>query len=290
MRYNALRMPGGRSLAGIGLALLLGTCQPDRPTENQQAAPTVRPVPPEPPMAPPAAQATPQAAVQPEKQTLFPDSLHSIALPVDYWTGPQLDSIRAAVMMEADSLEADAAIAASWVETWTDRCRVLRADEMSGKRLFFRPQGAARWAELHFNSWMDGYNSLPYLNAHAVELDQRPPQELLIALGGSYAGQGQHEAEDYTLLISFNGPPHIIWHSLDGLKEEISPTRTAGDGEMEGGNYADARRKIIVRGGRVRVGRVRQEGRFESGPDPLLTPITPGTYAYRAGRFRRVQP
>ncbi|MBD2721462.1 hypothetical protein [Hymenobacter armeniacus] len=216
--------------------------------------------------------------------------MRPIELPVDYWTGPQLDSIRAAVLLEADSLEPDAAISASWVELWTDRCRVLSADEYSGKRLFFRPLGVGRWAELDLNSWLEGYNSLPYLNARAVELDQRPPQELLIELGGSMAGQGQREMEDYTLLISFKGPPHIIWHSLDGATEEISPTRTADNGEMEGGNYADARRKITVRHGRVYVGRVRQEGKFESGPDYVVTPITPGTYAYRAGRFRRVAP
>ncbi|UOQ97407.1 hypothetical protein MUN81_19490 [Hymenobacter sp. 5317J-9] len=193
-------------------------------------------------------------------------------------------------MLEADSLEPNSRIAASWVELWTDRCRVLRADEYSGKRLFFRPQGVARWVELDLDSWMEGYNSLPYLNARAVELDQRPPKELLIELGGGMAGQGQREMEDHTLLISFDGPPRIIWHSLDGLTEEISPTHAAEDGEMLGGNYADARRKTTVRHGRVQVGRVQQEGKFESGPDYVVTPITPGTYAYRAGRFRRVAP
>ena len=282
----------GRGLLGFGslLLMLLSACQSRQPAENAHATPTVRPVvAPRPTSSPPAADSTPTLSARPEKQTLFPDTLHPIELSVQYWTGPQVDSIRAAVMLAADSLEANSTIAASWVELWTDRCRVLRYDEDTGKRLFFRPRGATSpWVELDLNTWMDSYNSLPYLNARAVELDQRPPQELLVTLGGSLAGQGSREAEDYTLLISFDGPPHIVWYSLNGRTEEISPYQTNDDtGEMEGGNYASAHRKITVRGGRVRVGRVQQDGKFESGDEFVLTPITPGTYTYRGGRFRR---
>ena len=276
----------GRSLGGTGLALtlLLGACQLNRPAEAGHAAPTVRPVPQEPPPPLPAAKATPGTAIRPEKQTLFPDSLRPIELPVQYWTSPQLDSIRTV-------LKADSVAGIDWVQQWDAQCRVLHSDEDTGKRLFFRPRGATSpWVELDLNTWIDSYNSLPYLNARAVELDQRPPQELLVTLGGSLAGQGSREAEDYTLLLSFDGPPHIVWYSLDGRGEEISPYQTNDDtGEMEGGNYASASREIIVRRGRVRVGRVRQEGKFESGDELVLTPITPGTYAYRAGRFRRVR-
>ena len=263
--------------------MLLNACQSRQPAENAHAMPTARPmVAPRPTSPRPAADTAPTLSARPEKQTLFPDTLHPIALSVQYWTGPQVDSMRAV-------LEADSVAGIDLVQQWDARCRVLRTDESTGKRLFFRPRGATSlWVELDLNTWMDSYNSLPYLNARAVELDQRPPQELLVTLGGSFGGQGQREMEDYMLLISFDGPPHIVWYSLDGRQEEISPTITNAQGGMEGGNYASARREITVRGGRVRVGRVQQDGKFESGDEFVLTPITPGSYTYRAGRFRRV--
>lgn len=275
-----------RGLLGFGslLLMLLSACQSRQPAEKAHATPAARPaVTSRPTSSPPAADNTPMLPARPEKPTLFPDTLHPIELSVQYWTGPQLDSMRAV-------LEADSVAGIDLVQQWDARCRVLRTDEDTGKRLFFRPRGATSpWVELDLNTWLDSYNSLPYLNARAVELDQCPPQELLVTLGGSLAGQGSREAEDYTLLISFDGPPHIVWYSLDGRTEEISPTITNAQGGMEGGNYASASRKITVRNGRVRVGRVQQDGKFESGDELVLTPITPGTYTYRAGRFRRVR-
>ena len=275
----------GLLIFGSLLLVLLSACQSRQPADNVHATPAARPVViPRPTSSRPATDSTPTLPARPAKQTLFPDTLHPIALPVQYWTDPQLDSLRAV-------LDADTVAGIDWVQQWDARCRVLHTDEYTGKRLFFRPRGApSPWVELDLNTWMEGYNSLPYLNARAVELNQRPPQELLVALGGSLGGQGSREAEDYTLLISFEGPPHIVWYSLDGRQEEISPTITNAQGGMEGGKYARARRKITVRSGRVRVGRVQQDGKFESGDEFVLTPITPGSYQYRAGRFRRVAP
>lgn len=279
-------MDFGYSLSRFGsvLLVLLAACQPRQQPEETRATPTARQVPaarPTAPLAPPHSAAPP--AARPEKQTLFPDTLRPIELAVQYWTGPQVDSIRA--VLDADSLAID-----SRVMLWTARYRVLRADDdYSALRLFFRPLGQpARWVELDLNAWLGRHNELSYLTARAVELDQRPPEELLVELeGGSYA-QGLREILDHTLLLSFDGPPRVIWHSLDTRIEEIPLNMFANNGEGEGGNYAELRREITVRRGRVRVGRVQAQGEFEDEQHPELTPITPGTYAYRAGRFLRV--
>ncbi|MFD2718026.1 hypothetical protein ACFST9_04825 [Hymenobacter monticola] len=168
---------------------------------------------------------------------------------------------------------------------------MLRTEDFEGLLLFYRPRGLPmRWVELDLNAWFGELKSLPYLTARAVELDQRPPEELLVQMeGGNYAS-GIREKEEHTLLISFDGPPHVIWHSLDGRDEEIPPHSVIESDEMEGGNYAYAHREITVRRGRVIVGQVQQEGGFEDEAVRGFTPITPGNYAYRAGRFRRIRP
>jgi len=277
-----------RGLLGFSslLLMLLSACQSRQPADNAHATPAARPVvTPRPTSSRPAADSTPTLPARPEKQTLFPDTLHPIALSVQYWTGPQLDSLRAV-------LDADTPAILSSVEQWTNRCRVLRADDdYSTLRLFFRPLGAtARWVELDLNAWLNGYNMLSYMQARVVELDQRASEELLVEMGGGNYASGIREPLSYTLLISFEGAPHVIWHSLDSHTQEVPPYQSNAQGEMERGNYASADRKITVRNGRVRVGRVRQEGKFGSGDELVLTPITPGSYQYRAGRFRRVAP
>lgn len=277
-------------LAGIWLTLtlLLGACQPHRPAEDGHAAPTVRPGPPMPPAPPPpAARATPQAAVRPEKQTLFPDSLRPIALPVDYWTGPQLDSIRAALP------KGDTILMGSNVVQWAARCRVLRDDEHDELklRLFVRlPMQPLRWAEFNLNPWLGEYLDVADMKAHLVDLDQRPPEELVVELSAGIYVQSVQDVRSHTLLISFDGPPRVIWHSVDSHNESIPPHQTLGQDEMEGGNYADVQRTIAVRRGRVQVGRARRVGKFENDDQPYFTPITPGSYQYRASRFRRVAP
>jgi hypothetical protein len=280
-------MISGRGLFSFGSiwpALLFAACQPGQRLDDNHATPTTQQVAlayPTTPLTPADSAAT--LAIHSEKQTLFPDSLRPVELSVEYWTGPQLDSLRA--MLEADSIGG-----LGWVQSWTNRYRVMRSGDYTELRLFFRPLGTpVRWAELNLSKWLGELTELPYLTARAVELNQRPPEELLVNMeGGNYAS-GIREKEEHTLLISFDGPPRVIWHSLDGRTEEIPPYLVNnGDGETEGGNYASAQREIIVRRGLVHVGRMREEGTFESGAKPKLTPIAPGTYAYRAGRFQRV--
>jgi hypothetical protein len=280
-------MPFVRGLLRLGtfsLTLLLGACQAGQRPDDGRATPAVRPV----PVARSASHRLPAGspryvAARPAKQTLFPDTLRPIGLPVEYWTGPQLDSMRA-------GLEADTLAISSPVMLWTDRYRVLHADDdYLVLRLFFRPRDRpGRWVELNLNAWLGVYNSLSYMQACAVELDQRPPEELLVEMDGGMYGQGLRATRNHTLLISFDGPPRVIWHSLDGRTEEIPPTAADEQGEMVGGNYAYWRREIGVRPGRIHVGRVHREGKFEAEKHPDLTPITPGTYAYRGGRFGRV--
>lgn len=290
MLYNSFRMLCGRSLAGSSLALtlLLGACQPDRPAEAGHATPTVRPVPQVPPPAPtpPAAKATLRAAVRPEKQTLFPDSLHPIALTADYWTGRQLNSRRAALP------NTDTIVMGSNVVQWAARCRVLRTGDYDNElRLFIRlPTQPMRWAELDLNAWLAEYTQLAYMKARLVGLDQRPPEELLVELGGGIYASGLREVLGHTVLIPFDGPPRVIWHSVDGRNQEIPPTHNNAQGEMLGGSYGGWSRKVTVGRGRVQVSCVRREGGFEDQSSPGFTPITPGSYQYRAGRFRRVSP
>ena len=276
----------GLLIFGSLLLVLLTACQSRQPAEKAHATPAARPaVTSRPTSSRPAADSTPPLPARPEKQTLFPDTLHPIALPVQYWTDPQLDSLRAV-------LDADTPAILSSVEQWTNRCRVLRADDdYSTLRLFFRPLGATpRWVELDLNAWLKGYNMLSYMKARVVELNQHAPEELLVEMGGGNYASGIREPLSYTLLISFEGSPHVIWHSLDSHTQEVPPYQSNESGGMEGGNYASARRKITVRSGRVRVGRVQQDGKFESGDEFVLTPIKPGSYQYRGGRFRRVAP
>jgi hypothetical protein len=154
--------------------LLLAACQSQQQSDDKHATLTARQLPVAQPTAPsaPADSAAPVAA-RPEKQTLFPDTLHPVELSVQYWTGPQVDSMRA--VLDADSL----AIISS-VMLWTDRYRVLRADDdYMVLRLFFRPLGQpTRWVELDLNAWLGRHHEVSYLTARAVELNQRPPEEL----------------------------------------------------------------------------------------------------------------
>jgi|GEM_PF-2468370 len=214
------------------------------------------------------------------RQTLFPDTLHARPLLVSYWTRAQVDSIQ-------QSLGDNRYERSRMLEDSTGRYRVFRGEDYLDRRLLYCPVSSpAHWIEFDLNPWLRAYNELAYLHAYVVHLDQQAPEEIMVKMGGGIYGSGYRTMIDQTLLLSLDGPPRLLWQSIDGRTEEIpaSPDET---GEMAGGNYAAYQRTVAMRQGRVYVSPVAKEGGFHT-PQPRLTPITPGYYQYLGGRFRRV--
>ena len=252
-------------LPPLAWLLLTGACWATRfPAAGQQAP----------------AKRTPGATAS--RPTFFPDTLHARPLEVTYRTSAELDTLRASLGTTPQ-------------ERWemvldsTARYRVFRGDDYRSLRLFYRPVAfSGRWLEVDLNPWLQEYTGeLSYLKAYAIELDQRAPEEIMVKMGGCNCGAGYRTMVDQTLLLSLNGPPRLLWQSVDGRVEEIPPRKRDKDGEMLGGQYADYHRTVAMRQGRVYVSKVQKVGKF-SNPDPGLTPITPGYYQYEAGHFRRV--
>jgi hypothetical protein len=215
--------------------------------------------------------------------TLFPDTLRSQPLQVTYWSRRQVDSIQAALGTTRREIK-------QMLVDSTARYRVFHGEkEYEALRLFYCPLApAARWIEFELTPWL-GKPSQPYLHAYVVNLDQHAPEEVLVKMSSGSYGSGYQTTVDQTLLLSLDGPPRLLWQSIDGRMEEVPPTRANKAGELVGGNWAEHRRTVAIRKGLIYVSRVQKAGTFED-PDPQLTPITPGYYQYQHGRFRRVTP
>jgi hypothetical protein len=216
------------------------------------------------------------------RPTLFPDTLHAHLLEVTYWSRRQVDSLQAAsgtARWQLNRMLVDS----------TARSRVFCGEYESGAlRLFYCPFATPkRWVEFDLRPWA-AYDDLDYVNAYVVQLDQRGPEELLVKMGSGEYGAGYRATAVQTLLLSLDGPPRLLWQSIDERLEEQLPIREK-DKEDVGGSWAHAQRTVALRKGLVYVSKVQKEGKFED-PDPRLTPIAPGYYQYQRGRFRRVTP
>jgi hypothetical protein len=136
----------------------------------------------------------------------------------------------------------------------TGRYRVFHSDDYVDLRLFYRPlSAAARWIEFNLNPWLEDYKELNYLNAYVVQLDQRAPEEIMVKMGGGSYGSGYRTMVDHTLLLSIDGPPRLLWHSIDSRVEEIPPYQSNKEGEMIGGGYAERQRTVAMRQGLIYV-------------------------------------
>ena len=214
------------------------------------------------------------------RQTLFPDTLHARPLLVSYWTRAQVDSIQ-------QSLGDNRRERAQMLEDSTGRYRVMRSDDYRDLRLFYRPlSSSAHWIEFDLNPWLGEYDELKHLRAYVVQLDQQAPEEVMVKMGGGSYGSGYRTMVDHTLLLSLDGPPRLLWHSIDNRVEEV-PAWPDKTGEMVGGNYAEYQRTVAMRKGLLYVSKIQITGKFDN-TDPRFTPITPGYYQYRDGHFRRV--
>jgi hypothetical protein len=216
------------------------------------------------------------------RPTLFPDTLHAHLLEVTYWSRRQVDSLQAAqgtARWQLNRMLVDS----------TARSRVFHGEEKYGAlRLFYCPVATpTRWVEFDLSPWAV-YEDLDYLHAYVVQLDQRGPEELLVKMGSGNYGAGYRTIAVQTLLLSLDGPPRLLWQSVDERLEEQAPIREK-DKEDVGGNWAHYQRTVAMRKGLVYVSKVQKKGKFED-PDPQLTPITPGYYQYQQGRFRRITP
>jgi len=200
---------------------------------------------------------------------------------VSYWTRAQVDSIQ-------QSLGDDRYERSQMLLDSTGRYRVLRSGEDGDPHLFYRPlSAAARWIEFDLNPWLESYKELSYFNAYVVQLDQRAPEEIMVKMGGGSYGSGYRTTADHTLFLSIDGPPRLLWHSIDSRVEEIVPYESNKKGEMIGGGYVEQERTVAMRQGLVYVSPLKKSDKFDIA-DPKPTPITPGYYQYRGGRFRRV--
>jgi hypothetical protein len=214
------------------------------------------------------------------RQTRFPDTLHAQPLEVRYWTSAQLDTLQAELGTTGQQIT-------QLLGDSPARYRVFY--EAEALRLFYRPLASTtQWLEVDLAPWLAG-PSQPYLHAYVVDLDHHAPEEIMVKMGSGSYGSGYRTTIDQTLLLSLDGPPHLLWQSIDGRVEEVPPTRADKKGEMIGGNWAERRRTVAMRKGLVYVSSIHKSGKFED-PDPQLTPITPGYYQYQQGRFRRVTP
>ncbi|RSK47554.1 hypothetical protein [Hymenobacter rigui] len=208
-----------------------------------------------------------------------------------YWTRRQVDSIQAALGATRGERQQRLGDSAA-------RCRVFFGDGTDDRqfRLFYRPLATpTRWVEINLNPWLrrlnpwlkENDNYLAYMHAYVVNLDRRGPEEIMVKTGGGTGVQGYRTVVDQTLLLSLDGPPRLLWQSIDGRREEVPPTPSVEPGERVGGNRAERSRTVALRNGLMYVSSIHKSGRFEE-PDPQLTPITPGYYQYQKGRFRRV--
>lgn len=271
------------SLSCLVVVCLLGSCQ-----AKQQAA-TRLPAPPHLPAAPLPA-AAPVVAARPalnepslkESQTLYPDTLHPRPVAAQRWTTAEVDTMPGRWLPVADA-----------------RYRVLdvqgtpAGEDGPYLRLFCRTPGAvAQWLELDLRNPLGEFQTDLYLEPQAVELDRRPPAELLVRLGGRNDGNASGTGVGYTLLLSLAGPPTVIWQSVDDYQLTIRPLLTAADTTAEnaftsGYQEREVHRRVTVRGGRVQVARISQEA--DGFDAEQLTPITPGSYWYQGGRFQRAR-
>jgi hypothetical protein len=225
--------------------------------------------------------------------TRFPDTFRAQPVEVTYWNRQQVDSIQAA--LGTSRWERQQRLVDS-----TARCRVFLGDGTDDLqfRLFYRPLATpTRWVEFNLNPWLrrlnpwlkENDNYLAYMHAYVVNLDRRGPEEIMVKTGGGTGVQGYRTVVDQTLLLSLDGPPRLLWQSIDGRSEEVPSTPSVEQGERVGGNLAERSRTVAMRKGLVYVSSINKSGKFEE-PDPHLTPITPGYYQYQKSRFRRVTP
>jgi hypothetical protein len=233
-------------------------------------------------LAPPA---TAQLATQAQSavpQTLYPDTLHPRALAYQVWTTAEVDTMQGERLPVADA-----------------RYRVLdvsntptHGDEPSLRFFCRAPNAPARWWELDLRNPLSEFMSDLYLAPQTIDLDQRPPAELLLRLGGRNDGNAAGTGLGYTLLLSLANTPTVVWQSIDSCQQTIRPLLTAADTTEEtsftrGYSEDEAHRRVTVRRGVVQVSRISQDTTNRLGEENL-TPITPGRYRYQAGRFQRV--
>jgi hypothetical protein len=215
-------------------------------------------------------------------QTLYPDTLRPRALAYHLWTTAEVDTM-----------------AGRWVPV-ADTCyRVLDVHDTPAYgeepylRLFCRtPKASATWLELDLRNPLREFLTDLYLQPQAIELDQRPPAELLVRLGGRNDGNSSGSGLGYTLLLSLANTPTVVWQSIDSCQQTIRPLLTAADTTEDnsftrGYSEDEAHRRVTVRRGIVQVSRISQDPTSRLGEEKL-TPITPGRYRYQAGRFQRI--
>jgi hypothetical protein len=78
-------------------------------------------------------------------------------------------------------------------------------------RLFCRtPRAAATWLELDLRNPLSEFLTDHYLQPQAIELDQHPPAELLVRLGGRNDGNSSGTGLGYTLLLSLATTPTVV--------------------------------------------------------------------------------
>lgn len=190
-------------------------------------------------------------------------------------------------------------MAGRWVPVADVRYRVLDVHDTPAYedgpylRLFCRTsKAAATWLELDLRNPLREFRTDLYLQPQAIELDQRPPAELLVRLGGRNDGNSSGTGLGYTLLLSLRTTPTVVWQSLDSCQQTVRPLLTAADTSEEnsftqGYSEDEAHRCVTVRRGVVQVSRISQDPTSRLGEENL-TPITPGHYRYQAGRFQRI--
>jgi hypothetical protein len=227
----------------------------------------------------------PASSAQPvTQQTLYPDTLHPRALAYHVWTTAEVDTMQGKRLPVADA-----------------QYRVLDVHNTLAYgggpylRFFYRlPRAPARWLELDLGNPLGEFLTDLYLQPQTVDLDQRSPAELLLRLGGRNDGNAAGMGLGYTLLLSLAGPPTVIWQSVDDCEQTIRPLLTEADSvDTEESSFTrgyredEAHRRITVRRGLVQVSRISYSATDSLGKDNL-TPITPGHYRYRQGRFQRI--
>jgi hypothetical protein len=218
-------------------------------------------------------------------QTLYPDTLQPRVLAYQVWTPAQVDTL-----------------SGKWLPVADTRFRVLDVHDTpayaEGPYLHFfcrAPGAPTRWLELDLQNPLSEVVTELYVEPHTVDLDQRPPAEVLLHLGGRNEGNAAGTGVGYTLLLSLAGKPRVIWQSLDSWQQTSRPLLTAADTTdsdetsfTRGYQETEVQRRVTVRAGAVQVSGLSYRTADSLG-QAQLTPITPGRYRYEGERFQRLK-
>lgn len=83
----------------------------------------------------------------------------------------------------------------------------------------------------------------------------------MVKMGGGSYGSGYCTTVDHTLLLSIDGAPRLLWHSIDSRVEKIVPYESNKKGEMIGGNYAAYQRIVAMRKDLLYVSKAQRQGK-----------------------------